>query len=106
LTPKTNGKTWEREVARDLGTRRTGPTGFGDPDVEYDFIGIECKYQGKLSLKAADVRQAKANSAGRPWALLLREAHTGTRLAVIPYDLFIELTLQRFGPQPQETDNE
>jgi hypothetical protein len=94
---RNNGKVWEREVAKALGTTRTGPTGFGDPDVKYEHIAIECKYQSRLSLKQADVAQATLNAKGKPWALLLRERNTGTRLAVLPYDLFIELTNERFG---------
>ena len=53
-------KDWEREVARDLGGKRTGPRGFDVPDV----VGLpiefapECKYQKRLSLKDADLKQA------------------------------------------------
>jgi hypothetical protein len=86
-------KDWEREVARDLGGTRTGPRGFDVPDV-IDLPGDfapECKYQKRLSLKDADLKQAAHNARGREWAVFLREAKTGRRFVVVPYKTFLKM---------------
>lgn len=86
-------KEWEREVARDLGGVRTGPRGFDVPDVTDLPIEFapECKYQKRLSLKDADLKQAKHNARDREWALFLREARTGRRFVVVPYKTFLKM---------------
>jgi hypothetical protein len=85
-------KDWEREVARDLGGTRTGPRGFDVPDVIDlpEQFAPECKYQKRLSLKDADLKQAEHNARGNEWSLFLREAHTGRRLVVVPYQTFLK----------------
>ena len=86
-------KDWEREVAKDLGGKRTGPRGFNLPDVSElpgDF-SPECKYQKRLSLKDADLKQAEHNARKKEWALFLREARTGRRFVVVPYKTFIKM---------------
>lgn len=62
---------------------RTGPMGDALSDLPGAFLDIECKYQGKLSLKQADMAQAKLNARGRMWALALKEKGTGRRLVVM-----------------------
>jgi hypothetical protein len=86
-------KDWEREVARDLGGTRTGPRGFDVPDVIDLPQGFapECKYQKRLSLKDADLKQADHNARGNEWSLFLREAQTGRRLVVVPYKTFLKM---------------
>lgn len=86
-------KDWEREVARDLGGTRTGPRGFDVPDV-IDLPGgfaPECKYQKRLALRDADLKQAAHNARGNEWSLFLREAKTGRRFVVVPYKLFLKM---------------
>lgn len=91
MTPRDNGKVWEREVAKAFGTTRTGPRGLAVADVEYPHVAIECKYQNRLSLKKRDLEQAKHNAYGKPWSLCLREAKTGVRLAVVDFDEYVKL---------------
>lgn len=86
-------KDWEREVARDLGGTRTGPRGFDVPDV-VDLpvpFAPECKYQKRLSMKTEDIKQAIHNARGKPWGLFLREARTGRRFVILPYDIFLSM---------------
>lgn len=85
-------KEWEREVARDLGGTRTGPRGFDVPDVIDlpEHFSPECKYQKRLSLKDADLKQAEHNARGNEWSLFLREARSGKRYVVVPYKTFIK----------------
>jgi hypothetical protein len=86
-------KEWEREVARDLGGVRTGPRGFDVPDVSElpNNFSPECKYQKRISLKTEDLKQAEHNARGNEWALFLREARTGRRLVVLPYNTFLNM---------------
>ena len=86
-------KDWEREVAKDLGGKRTGPRGFNLPDVSElpREFAPECKYQKRLSLKDADLKQAEHNARKREWALFLREARTGRRFVVVPYKTFLKM---------------
>lgn len=85
-------KDWEREVARDLGGTRTGPRGFDVPDVINLPRGFaECKYQKRLSLRDADLKQAEHNARKNEWALFLREAKTGRRFVVVPYNTFVKM---------------
>ena len=87
------GKDWEREVARDLGGKGTGPRGFDVPDVvdlPIEFAP-ECKYQKRLSLKDADLKQAEHNARKKEWALFLREARSGRRFVVVPYKTFLKM---------------
>lgn len=97
-------KDWEREVARDLGGKRTGPRGFDVPDVvdlPVDFAP-ECKYQKRLSLKDADLKQAAHNARGKEWSVFLREAKTGRRFVVVPYKTFLKM----WDAYTKENDNE
>lgn len=67
-------KAFEREIAKTLGGRRTGPRGFGLPDVSDIPIAVECKHVAKLSVRTAWLDQASSNSKGKkPWALIVRE---------------------------------
>ena len=86
-------KDWEREVARDLGGTRTGPRGFDVPDVINLPKGFapECKYQKRLSLKDADLKQAEHNARKNEWSLFLREARSGRRFVVVPYKTFLKM---------------
>lgn len=86
-------KDWEREVARDLGGTRSGPRGMDVPDVS-DLPGNfapECKFQKRLSLKDADLKQAEHNARKNEWSLFLREAKTGRRFVVVPYKTFLKM---------------
>ena len=86
-------KDWEREVAKDLGGKRTGPRGFNLPDVSElpREFAPECKYQKRLSLKDADLKQAEHNARKNEWSLFLREARSGRRFVVVPYKTFIKM---------------
>lgn len=87
-------KAWEREAARDHGGLRTGPTGCDDPDVSgLALIGVECKYQGKLSFKEADMQQARDNAAkiGLRPVLLLKERGNVRRAVRLDYDDWLYL---------------
>src|SRR5882724_1587892 len=87
-------KVWERQVARDLCGERTGPRGYGLPDVIRPDIAPECKAQARLSLRGNNLEQAEVNrkNTGKTWwALLLRENKTARKVAVIPYDYFVHL---------------
>ena len=100
MTPRDNGKNWEREVAKDLGGNRTGPTGKNSVDVDYPHVGIECKYQSKLSLRSDDLAQARKNAADAGytnWALLLKRRGGRDKLAVIEYDYLLELLEAKYG---------
>lgn len=88
---RTRGKVWEREVAKDLGTKRTGPTGLGDADVIHSTLGIECKALARLGFRREHWNQAKTNAKGRVPILVIKELHTGERIAILPYDYFIAL---------------
>lgn len=85
------GKTWERQVAKDLGTTRTGPTGKDDSDVIHPNLGVECKAYAKLKLLESDLQQAKNNAKGRLWVLAMKEKQTGRRVAIIDWDHFVAL---------------
>lgn len=87
-------KVWERQVAKDLGGERTGPRGFGLPDVILPNMAPECKAQARLTLRAKDMEQAETNRqhTGKTWwALFLRENKTARKVVVLPYDYFVEL---------------
>lgn len=92
LTPRTNGKVWEREVAKALGGKRTGPTGMDDPDVTDLPIPFapECKYRQRLSILDSDIKQATRNARGLPWGVFIREAKSGRRFVVLPYSVFLD----------------
>ena len=91
-------KAWEREVANDLGGKRTGPRGEDLPDVVDlpDGFAPECKYQKRISLKTEDLKQAQHNARGNEWALFLREARSGRRYVVIQYDTFLTFWNARY----------
>lgn len=88
-------KVWERQVASDLGGLRTGPLGFGLPDVSgLPLLAPECKAQARLTLRGKDMEQAVRNAGhvGKPWwGLFLRENRTARKVVVIPYEYFVEL---------------
>lgn len=88
---RTRGKVWEREAARDLGTKRTGPTGMDDADLIHDTLGVECKALAKLALRGDHWQQAVDNAKGRVPVLALKEFGTGRKLAVIEWDYFVSL---------------
>lgn len=85
------GKRWELEVAKALGTKRTGPTGLNDPDVIHDTLAVECKALGRLALRSDHLEQAIRNAKGRQWVLAIKEYRTGRRVVVIDFDHFIAL---------------
>ena len=66
-------KNWEREVATDLGGKRTGPRGEDIPDIDITDVGVEAKLQKRLALKKIDIDQARDNARGLPWVLALKE---------------------------------
>ena len=88
-------KAFERECAKDLGGTRTGPLGFGLPDVSgLSDLAPECKSQARLTLRGKDIDQAIRNAGHvnkKWWCLLLRENRTAKKLAVLPYEYFVEL---------------
>lgn len=94
--PDTPEKKWERQAAKALGGRRTGPRGFGLPDVADTPLAPECKLQGRLALKGKDLLQAKTNAerVGKPWVLLLKkrskQGEIPERLAIMDYMMFID----------------
>lgn len=88
---RTRGKVWEREAAKDLGTKRTGPTGLNDADVIHDVIALECKALAKLMLRGDHWAQAKRNAAGRVPVLAVKEFGTGEKVAIVPWAFFVAL---------------
>lgn len=86
-------KSWELEVAKDLGGKRSGPLGFNVPDVSGLYRGFapECKYMKRLALRSADLEQAEYNARGNEWSLFLRESFSGRRYVVVPYKTFLKL---------------
>lgn len=87
-------KALERQVARDIGGERTGPTGKDSPDVLHDEWGPECKYGQErwytANMKAA-FAQAENNARGKKWFVVTHEKNTRNRYVTIPYKWFIEL---------------
>lgn len=88
---RTRGKVFERQVAKDLGTKRTGPTGMDDADVVHETLGIECKALARLQFRREHWEQAKRNAKGRVPVLLIKELNTGERIAIVSYDYFLAL---------------
>lgn len=87
-------KAAERELAKAMNGERTGPRGFGLPDVLHPRWNPEVKY-GKARWFTAqlnkDLKQAETNARGGRWFVYLREAITGRRYVVIPYIYFLDL---------------
>lgn len=88
-------KAWEREIARDHGGTRTGPTGRDTPDVTgVELIAPECKYQGRLMFLESDMQQARDNAerwgAGIP-VLFLKEKQTNRRAVRLDYADWLRL---------------
>lgn len=83
-------KRFERETAKALGGYRTGPTGTDTTDVSGISVGIECKYQGKLSLRKGDLEQAKRNARELPWVLVLKEKR-GETYAIVDFEFFVQM---------------
>lgn len=88
---KTRGKRWELQVAKDLGSKRTGPTGLNDSDVVHDTLGIECKAYKRIAFRAADWQQTVDNSKGRVPILAVKELNTGKRIVFMTYEYFLAL---------------
>lgn len=86
---RTRGKVWERQVAKDLGTKRTGPTGLDHSDVVHDTLGIECKALARLGFRREHWEQCKRNAKGRVPVLVIKELHTGERIAITSYEYFV-----------------
>lgn len=89
--PNTSWKSWEREAAKALGGYRTGPQGYGLPDVSGIVLGLECKYQKRLKLRKEDILQAKRNAKDNPWALALKEKGGKYKLMIMDFDDFAKL---------------
>lgn len=76
-------KRWERQVANDHGGSRTGPRGFGLPDVSgIPLISAECKYQKKLAFNEGDMQQARDNAHPGTIPVVFLMEHGGKRKAV------------------------
>ena len=76
-------KVWERTVATDHGGERTGPRGFGLPDVSgIPLLSPECKYQKKLHFTEADMQQARDNARPGTIPILFLKERGGKRKAV------------------------
>lgn len=88
---RTRAKVWERQVAKDMGTKRTGPTGMDDSDVVHETLGIECKAYKRIAFKAADWDQTVNNAKGRIPILAIKELNTGKRIVFMEYDYFLTL---------------
>lgn len=99
-------KAWEREVAKDLGGVRTGPTGTDTPDVTgVALIAPECKYQGTLAFKEVDMQQARDNAAkvGLIPVVFLKEKNNLRRAVRMDYADF--LTIYRLATGAQLEDS-
>lgn len=98
-------KAWEREVARDHGGKRTGPTGFDTPDVTgVPLVAPECKYQGRLAFKETDMQQARENAAkvGLMPVLFLKEKQSNRRAVRLDYsDWLVIYRLACVGAQTE-----
>lgn len=88
---RTRGKRWELEVAKALGTKRSGPTGMNDADVVHDTLAVECKAYQRLALRQADIEQMKRNAKGRVPILAIKEFGTGERWVLLPFDYFVSM---------------
>lgn len=86
-------KRFERKIAGDFGTTRTGPLGTGMPDAVTDEFGIECKYLSKLRLNRRYITQAKTNATKLKldWLLVVRGRESGETVAVLDYNTFLRL---------------
>lgn len=89
----TDFKAWEREVAKDLGGERTGPTGKETYDVEIPVFAPECKFTQKLQIRKEWLQQARDNAKEKNKVplLCLREANTGERVAVLNWKDFVSM---------------
>lgn len=88
---RTRGKVWERQVAKDLNTTRSGPTGMGDADVIHDTLGVECKAYKRIAWRDADWQQAVDNAKGRVPIVAMKEMNTGRRIVFMSYEYFLSL---------------
>lgn len=94
--PDNAAKKWEREVAHRLGGQRTGPQGFGLPDVKGVPLAPECKLMGRIALKGAHLNQARTNAArvGLPWVLAIKkrikQGEQPEKLVVMDFDMFVD----------------
>lgn len=86
-------KRWEREAAKAVGGKRTGPLGFNVPDVTgTPGISIECKLQTRFQLTTKHLEQAKNNAReGTDWILALKKRNSKEKLAVMDFKLFVKL---------------
>lgn len=88
---KDRGKAWEREVAKDLGTTRTGNRGTNTPDVISERWGVECKALKAFQLREAYLQQAKTNAGELPWIIPMKELGTGRKIAILDYKKWLEM---------------
>lgn len=88
---RNRGKVWEREFAKAMGTKRTGPTGLDDADIVHDTLGVECKAYSRIAFRAADWQQAKDNAKGRIPILAIKEKGTGEKIVIMSFDYFVAL---------------
>lgn len=94
MTKSQQWKATERELAKAMGGIRTGPRGTNTPDVIHPRWSPECKFGQPRWFSAQlnkDIEQAKRNAGGKKWFIYIREAVTGRRFIVVPYQEFIEL---------------
>lgn len=88
---KDRGKNWEREVAKDLGTTRSGPTGKNDADVISERWGVECKALQSLQIRETHIQQAIKNAGDRPWVIPMKEYGTGRKIVIMDYKKWLEM---------------
>ena len=93
---RNRGKVWEREVAKDLGTKRTGPTGMDDADIIHYTLAVECKAYGRIAFRAADWQQAKDNAKGKVPILAIKpKGAKRDAIVIMSYDYFVALHTDR-----------
>lgn len=68
-------KKFERDVAKSLGTNRTGPTGYNDSDVIGTLWNVSCKYRANLPkwlLDWFDEAKGFRSAGGKPVLLAIK----------------------------------
>ncbi len=67
-------KQWEREVAKDFETTRTGPLGSSMPDVITPLFSVECKLSKSPTVSVSAILQARRNAkAGTAWLVAQKQ---------------------------------
>jgi len=89
------GKAWkdfERRCCRALGAERRGPEGGSDDDGTAPFA-VECKRTTRYQLRGAWVEQARrqGRATGRPWLLVIGQHHDRRPIAVVDFQVFVQL---------------